>query len=65
MNREQVEEHFRRDTTYPITAEGIRELWDNLRHFTAEERSWVREHVPPGVYANPEAAIRAVRWGRN
>jgi hypothetical protein len=64
MNREQFEEHFRFDTTYPITAEGIHELWENLRHLTAEERTWAREHVPPGVYACPEDAIRAVRWGK-
>jgi hypothetical protein len=65
LNREQAEEHLRRDVTYPITAEGIRELYDNMRHFTAEDREWVRKVVPPGVYMTPEDAIRAVRWGRN
>ncbi len=64
VNREKAEEHLRRDITYPITAEGIRELYDNMRHFTAEDREWVR-HVPPGIYRTPEEAIQAVRWGRN
>ena len=65
MNRQEAEEHFRRDITYPITAEGIYELYDNLRHFTPADRKWVNENVPPGVYATPEEAIRAVTWGRN
>ena len=65
MNLEQAAEHFRRDITYPITAEGICELCDNMRHFTTEDRKWISEHVPPGVYATPEDAIRAVLWCRN
>ena len=65
MNRQEAEEHFRRDITYPITAEGIYELYDNLRHFTAADRKWVNENVPPGVYMTPDQAIQAVRWGRN
>jgi hypothetical protein len=64
VNREQAEGHFRRDVWYPITAEGIKEVFDNMSHFTPEERNWMSEHVPPGVYANPEAAIRAVEWGQ-
>jgi hypothetical protein len=65
VNREQVEEHFRRDITYPNTAEGICELCDNIIRFTAEDREWINKHVPPGVYQTPEQAIRAVEWGRN
>jgi hypothetical protein len=65
VNREQVEEYFRRDIWYPITAEGICELSDNLRHVTAADRQWINEHVPPGIYSSPEEAIRAVKWGRN
>jgi hypothetical protein len=65
MNREQAEIYLRIDITYPITADGICELCDNLRHITAEEREWVARHVPPGVYLTPDDAIRAVRWNRN
>lgn len=65
MNLDQAEEHFRRDITFPTTAEGIHELYDNMWRFTAEDREWVRKVVPPGVYMTPEDAIRAVRWGRN
>ena len=65
MNREKAEEYFRRDIWYPITAEGICELCNNMRHFTAEDRKWVNEHIPPGIYATPEQAIGAVEWGRN
>lgn len=65
MNREQMEEYFRRDIWYPITAEGICELCDNLRHVTAADRQWINEHIPPGVYKTPDDAISAATWGRN
>jgi hypothetical protein len=63
VNRQKAEEHFRKDVWYPITAEGIKEVFDNMAHFTTEERNWMIEHVPPGIYANPEDAISAVQWG--
>jgi len=65
VSREQMEEYFRRDVWYPNTADGICELCDNMRHFTAEEREWVNNHVPPGIYGTPEEAIRAIEWSRN
>jgi len=65
MNRQQAEEHLRKDIWYPITADGICELCDNMRGFTAEDRKWINDHVPPGVYETPEQAIHAVTWGRN
>ncbi|HTW91152.1 MAG TPA: hypothetical protein VMH22_05530 [bacterium] len=65
VNRQQAEEHFHRDITYPITAEGICELCDNMIRFTAEDREWISKHIPPGVYETPEQAIRAVEWSRN
>jgi len=62
MNIGLIMEHIKNHVNYSVSADELKIACNNLIELSDEEKKWLSDHLPDGMYSSADEVMRVLGW---